>query len=114
MKLAVIGNKEYTDYRQFCNNLNEIKNISMIVSGGAVGTDSMAKKYAVQKGIEFLEFPPDYENCGKEAKHFRNRKIVEHCDRLLAFWNGKCEGTSYTIDYALKLQKPVKIIRVDV
>lgn len=113
MKLAVIGNKEYSNYTQFCNILNKMKNISLLVSGGAVGTDTMAKKYALQKGIKFLEFPPEYEKFGNKAKHNRDRKIVEHCDRVLAFWDGNCAGTSYTIDYALKLQKPVKIIRID-
>ena len=113
MKLAVIGNKEYTDYKQFCNNLKKINNISEIISGGAAGTDTMARKYAAQEGIKFLEFSPEFEKFGREAKHVRDRKIVDHCDRLLAFWNGKCEGTSYTIDYALKQRKPVKVIRIN-
>ncbi len=102
MKLAVIGNKEYYDYSKLSSILAGMENVSLIISGGAAGTDTMAKQYAMEKGITFQEFPPDYARYGDEAKHVRDRQIIDSCDRVLAFWNGKCEGTLYTIEYALK------------
>ena len=112
MKLAVIGSKEFTDYSKLKSVLDSISGISVIVSGGAPGTDTLARKYAYQHNIKFLEFPPDFKKYGNEAKHIRNRLIVEHCDKVIAFWDGKCKGTKYTMDYAKQQNKPVIVIKV--
>ena len=112
MKLAVIGSKEFTDYSKLKSVLDSISGISVIVSGGASGTDTLARKYAHQDNIKFLEFPPDYKKYGNEDKHIRNRLIVEHCEKVIAFWGGKCEGTKYTMDYAEQQNKPVTVIKV--
>jgi len=112
MKLAVIGVKELVEYKFISKALEKISNIELIISGGALGTDTLAKKIAIQNKIKFKEFPPDYKNFGEKAKHIRDKLIVEECDELIAFWDGKCEGTKYTMDYAKVLRKPVKIIQV--
>ena len=112
MKLAVIGSKEFTDYPQLKSVLDSISGISVIVSGGAPGTDTLVRKYAHQHNIKFLEFPPNYKKFGNEAKHIRDRLIVEHCDKVIAFWDGECEGTKYTMNYAKQKSKPVKVIKV--
>ncbi len=112
MKLAVIGTRQFTDYSQLKSILDPISGISVIISGGAPGTDALARKYAHQHNIKFLEFPPDYKKYGNEAKHIRDRLIVKHCDRVIAFWDGKCEGTKYTMDYARQQDKSVTIIKV--
>ena len=112
MRLAVIGSKELTDYSQLKSVLDSISGISVIISGGALGTDNLVRKYAHQHNIKFLEFPPDLKKHGNEAKNIRNRLIVEHCDKVIAFWDGKCEGTKYTMDFAEQQGKLVKIVKV--
>ena len=112
MKLAVIGTKKFTDFSYISSTLKKISNIRLIISGGALGTDTLAKKFAIQNKIEFFEFPPEYKKFGDKAKHIRDKLIVEECDELIAFWDGKCEGTKYTMDCAKNLGKPVKIIDV--
>ena len=112
MKLAVIGTKKFTDFNFLSNTLIKISNIEVIISGGAAGTDTFAKQFAFKNQIKFLEFLPDYKKFDDKAKHIRDKLIVEECDKLIAFWDGECEGTKYTMDYAEKLGKPVKIINV--
>ena len=112
MKLAVIGSKEFTDYSKLKSILDSISGISVIVSGGAPGTDTLARKYAHQHNIKFLGFPPDFKKYGNKAKHIRDKLIVEHCDEVVAFWDGKCKGTKYTMDYARQQGKPVKVIKL--
>ena len=112
MKLAVIGTKQFIDFNFLSVTLKKIKNIEMIISGGAVGTDTLAKQFAFQNQIYFLEFSPDYRKFGDKAKHIRNKLIAEECDELIAFWDGECEGTKYTMDYAKQLGKSVKIVQV--
>jgi len=110
MRLAVIGNKEFRNYEFLKVKLQKEKKIAIIISGGAPGVDAFAKKFAKEKGIHFLEFPPDFERDGGLAKLKRNRKIVENCDKLIAFWDGKCGSTKYTLDYARKFGIETEII----
>ena len=112
MRLAVIGSKEFHDHQKLKSILDIYSGITAIVSGAAIGTDSAAAKYANEHNIRLVEFPPDYVKYGNEAKHVRDRLIVENCDRLIAFWDGKCEGTKYTLNYAKRLNIPVKIIEI--
>ncbi len=83
-----------------------------IVSGGAKGADTYAREFAERKGIKFIEFLPDYKRYGRSAPLVRNRLIIDCCDEVLAFWDGKSKGTKYTIDYAERKGKPIKIIRI--
>ena len=112
MRLAVIGSKDFHDYKKLRSVLDKISGITTIVSGAADGTDSLSAKFALQHNIKLIEFPPDFVKYGEEAKHVRDRKIVENCDKLIAFWDDKCEGTKYTIDYAKKMGIPIKIFQI--
>jgi len=42
----------------------------------------------------------------------RNKLIVEECDCVLAFWDGKSRGTKFTLDYATEKKKPIKIVQI--
>ncbi len=112
MRLAVIGSKEFHDYSRLKYVLDKIDDITRIVSGAAAGTDKMAARYARERNIKLIEFPPDYEQYKDEAKQIRDRQIVDNCDRLIAFWDGKCAGTKYTLDYAKKQNIPIDLIPV--
>lgn len=112
MRLAVIGSKEFHDYLKLKSVLDKISETTAIVSGAAPGTDKMASRYAKEHNIKLLEFPPDYEKHGEDAKHFRDRQIVVNCDKLIAFWDGKCEGTKYTMKYAKKMGTSVEVIDI--
>ena len=78
-----------------------------IVSGGARGIDSCAAKYAKEHGIELIEILPDYETYGRRAPIVRNVSIVDECDCVVAFWDGRSKGTKFTIDKAEQQGKRV-------
>lgn len=49
MKLAIVGSREFGNYRLLCDEVDKIRavhTISAIVSGGAKGADTLAKWYA--------------------------------------------------------------------
>lgn len=114
MKVAVVGSRSATekDYKVIEDSMPQ--NTSEIVSGGAVGVDTLAKRYANENKLIMTEFLPDYNDPKldnkKAAPLIRNRKIVEYSDFVLAFWDGRSKGTAFTIEYARKLNKPFKII----
>ena len=111
MRLAVIGSKEFHDYQKLKSALDLVSGINSIVSGAASGTDKMAARYALEHNFKLIEFSPDFEKHGEDAKYARDRLIVENSDQLIAFWDGKCEGTKYTMDYAEKMKITVRIVR---
>lgn len=112
MNLAVIGSRTFLDYSLLERTLNKFNLIERIISGGAVGADSLAKRYAEEHDIECKEFLPDYRKYGSPAALFkRNRDIVDASDCVIAFWDGTSTGTKDATDYAFKCNKPVKIIK---
>ena len=103
MKVAVIGSRNLNvNMKQYLPH-----GISLIVSGGARGVDTLAEKYANAYGIAKLIFFPDYKRYGKVAPLARNKLIVDHADMVIAFWDGISRGTKYTIDYANSQNKKV-------
>lgn len=80
------------------------------VSGGARGADTYAREFAQKNNLPLQEFLPEYDKYGKRAPLTRNKLIVEACDCLIAFWDGQSRGTKFTIDYAVQMGKPVKVV----
>lgn len=109
MKLAIIGSRTCPPI-DIAAHLKYIPDT--IVSGGAIGADTYAKEFAIKHNLKLIEFLPDYEKYGRKAPLVRNKLIVENCDCLIAFWDGKSRGTKYTLDYATKLGKPTKIVQI--
>lgn len=110
-KLAVIGSRSFANTRLLDEVLSDLKpRLGEVVSGGARGADIMAERWARKNGVETCIFLPDHKRY-RHAYHHRNRLIVERCDKLLAFWDGRSTGTRYTIEYAKRLGRPVKIVR---
>lgn len=107
MKVAIIGSRQLE-----IENLSEYIPLTTteIVSGGAKGIDTYAKKYAISANIKLTEFLPDYSKYGKSAPLYRNLKIIDYADEIIAFWDGKSRGTKFVIDNALKQNKKTTVI----
>lgn len=109
MKVAVIGSRSFDDYDLLEKTLMRY-DIKMIVSGGARGADELAEKYAEQMGIPIKVHYADWDKHGKSAGFIRNRLIIDDCDFVVAFWDGKSKGTLNSIQLAKKQNKKVEII----
>ena len=110
MKLAVVGSRTFNDYELMKRELNKLSFTSM-VSGGAVGADSYAERYAKEFGIPIEIIRPDWKKYGRSAGMVRNKLIVDNADLLISFWDGKSKGTKHSIDYATARGKEVEVIR---
>ena len=85
------------------------ENTTMIISGGAVGIDRCAEIYADKMNIPKVIVRPDYANYGKLAPLKRNKEMVDMADMVIAIWDGHSRVTKNTIDYAISINKPLKI-----
>jgi len=121
MRIAIVGSRKWS-YK-----LNQLEDAiqhlidaiqsadpdAIVVSGGAVGADTVAEQTARAAGLGVLIFPAQWDRHGKSAGFIRNRRIVEHADRVVAYWNGTSRGAKNTIDLAVKAKKPVMIYYPD-
>lgn len=109
MRVAVIGSRSL-----YIQNLKPYlpSQTDEILSGGAIGTDESARKYAREKNIPIREFLPDYVHFGRSAPILRNMRIVDEAEAVIVFWDGKSRGTRFGIEYAKKKNKPLKVFLI--
>ena len=106
MKVAVVGSRNLQVW-DLENYLPE--GTAEIVSGGARGIDTCARRYALAHGLKLTEFLPEYHKYGRGAPLRRNLQIIDYVDTVIAFWDGTSRGTKFVIDNCYKKGKPVKI-----
>ena len=132
MKVAIIGSRRYENKKKIKDFIFKLKNEygtdTIIVSGGCKqGADKYAKKYALELGLQYEEYPPFHEvhnlycplpssryNKPYSMKYFfaRNKIIAGTSDYVVGFIPDGIEGrgTMNTINYAEKLNKKYVII----
>lgn len=113
MKLIIAGSRSINDEYHVLEALDksdiEINTVTMIISGGANGVDSMAEDIAHYFHIPFKLFPADWSKYGKRAGMIRNNEMARYGDNLVSVWDGKSKGSQHMIDAMKKLSKPVYI-----
>ena len=116
IKLAIVGGRYFSDYNKFKIIVSEhIKDIGVpneIISGGAIGVDTMAEKYANENNIPIIVFKPDWNKYGKKAGILRNTDIIEASTHVLALPCKQSIGTYDSINKAKKLNKELTIVNV--
>jgi len=125
-------------YQLAFDSLNEWKsNIDVVISGGALGWDTALALAAIDLDIKLICALPfkgqesrwprasqekynEILNKSDEIVYVcedgyapwkmqvRNEWMVNHCDIVLALWNGSPGGTGNCIKYAKKVNKPIK------
>ena len=109
--VAIVGSRTFNDYDLLKQTMKELDfTPSKIVSGGATGADSLGAKYGKENSIPVTIFKPDWTKHGKSAGFIRNTDIVLASDIVIAFWDGKSNGTRDTINKAKKESKQVIIV----
>lgn len=110
-RVAIVGSRKFPDLERVRAYVRSLPADTVIVSGGASGVDTEAEMEADMRGIAVVVYQPLYGSDGKRAPLIRNQRIVDDCDRLVAFWDGKSTGTQHAVGLARKAGKPVEVIR---
>tara|TARA_Y100001963_G_scaffold56372_1_gene78875 strand:+ start:527 stop:928 length:402 start_codon:yes stop_codon:yes gene_type:complete len=132
MKVGIVGSRRYENRKKIKDFIFKLKKEygedTKIISGGAKdGADRYAKKYALELGLQYEEYPPAHfphnlycplpqSRYGKEYSpknyHVRNKIIAGTSDFIVAFKRDgdSSPGTMSTINYAKKFGKKYIII----
>ena len=113
MKLAIVGSRDFTDYKRLSRIIDRVRTqITLIVSGGARGADTLAVRYAKEKAIPYLVLPANWDEYGKQAGILRNQTIVDNADAMVAFLAPESKGTKDSIKRAQIKRIPVHVVHV--
>lgn len=108
-KVAIVGSRGYPNLNQVREFVSKLKPGTIVVSGGADGVDKAAEVQAKACGLNVEIYYPRWDLHGKGAGFARNRLIVANSDMVVAFWDGKSNGTKHSIGVAHELNKPVRV-----
>ena len=74
--------------------------------------DAAATRAARRRELPVQTVPASFDEGSDPAQaEARNRKLIENCDVLVAFWDGTSEGTRVTVERALDAGKEVHVYR---
>ena len=132
IKIGIVGSRGYTNKKKIKDLVFEIKEkygdeVEIVSGGQQDGADGFAKKFALEFGMSYTEFPTAHYiwnmHCKLPASQYdrpyyvtnyfkRNKQIAEYCNIIIGFIPDGVEsrGTMNTIGHAEKLKKMVKII----
>jgi len=132
IKIGIVGSRGYTDKKKVKDLIFNIKEkygdeVEIVSGGQPKGADGLAKKFALEFDMKYVEFPPSHYShnmhCKLPATEYnkpyyvsnffkRNKQIAEYSNIIVAFIPEGVEsrGTMDTVGHAEKLKKLVKII----
>ena len=132
MKVAIVGSRRYSNRRKIQEFIFKLiqrhgKDLVVVSGGCQDGADKYAKKYALELGAQYREYPPFHEvhnlycvlpeECYSKpynVKYFfvRNKQIAQNSDVVVGFIpeGDDAKGTMSTLKYAKKFNKKTMII----
>lgn len=127
VRIAIIGSRNYQSSNKIKDMIFKLKqqfgsNLEIVSGGAQHGADKWAKKYAIELGVDYVEFNPAHTSfnlySGMPESYYgqpyhvsqlfhRNTLIAMYCDKMIAFrTNGKSTGTDHAVGEAKKYEKP--------
>lgn len=117
-KVIVCGTREFEDYDFVKSKLDfflkSLYNTKIeIVSGCTRGPDTLAIRYAEEKGYKVWRFPADWKHFGKSAGPVRNTMMADFATHCIAFWDRESTGTYDMIKKAKDNNLSLRVITID-
>lgn len=111
MRVAIVGSRGYSNLNQVIEYVNSLPADAVVITGGARGVDLTAEVAARKRGLQVVVHFADWDTFGKVAGQIRNQKVVDDCEKLVAFWDEISPGTKGAISLASKAGKLEKVFR---
>lgn len=107
MRVLVCGGRNFGEWRTLAATLDGLSGVTVLMQGGASGTDSMAIKWAETRGVSVITFPANWRS-GKKGGPLRNAFMLSEGkpDLVVAFPGGP--GTQNMVEQAERAGVPVQ------
>jgi len=103
MRVIVAGSRTIKDYTVVKDAIEKSGfDVSILITGGAIGVDTLAETWAGTHGIKVLKYEPDWGKYGRAAGPIRNSTMIKNADALVAVWDGISRGTRDIIEKAMR------------
>lgn len=105
-RVCIAGGRDFNEQQRLfdkCDYILSLKHPNIVVvTGVAWGADAAGILFAEARGYEIDPFPvmSDQWRIGKWMGHRRNEVMLDTCDALISFWDGKSRGTGEGLKYA--------------
>ena len=113
MRILVCGSRDYANPNKVHEILSRYADQNpVIIQGEAKGADACGKLAAQVLGLKCESYPADWARHGRAAGPIRNKLMLDTgIDLVLAFWDGKSNGTRNMMSLARKADVEVKVYR---
>ena len=109
VNIMVIGSENYNDFKQFCEMLDPVvasiernyAKVARIITGKQNGTDSMSRRYAMEKGYPIVVSDDLFNQ-------------VNESEAVIAFRNSGNKNTNSIVGKAKDAGVPVTMIQINV
>lgn len=122
LKVIIAGSRGFYDYELLKSVADicigrDVINVE-VISGTAMGADKLGEQYAKERGFKVMRFPALWNKYGKSAGFIRNTQMAKYAtinkdddSMLIAFWDGKSNGTRHIIKQAESNGMKVYVIK---
>ena len=110
MRVAIVGSRHFPDLSRVETYVESLPAGTRLVTGSASGVDAAATRIARRRGLAVQVIGAGFEEArdpGVAAA--RNQRLVDQCDLLVAFWDGRSRGTRSTVERALDSGREVQV-----
>lgn len=117
LRVLVCGSRDFSDWPFLFDRLDELHGntpIGVVIEGEAPGADTLAKRWALSRGVDHKPFPANWNRHGRAAGPIRNKQMLEEgkpelviafiCKPLTA-----SRGTKNMVDQATKAGVEVRV-----
>lgn len=113
-RVLVCGGRDYTCREQLfavLDRAHAANPVAVLIHGAARGADSLARDWALERGVPLMPFPADWEMHGKQAGPIRNKRMLTEGlpDIVIAFKGGR--GTADMVRVARNAGVAVVTVR---
>ena len=110
MRVAIVGSRRYPELSRVEDYVRGLPAGSSLVTGSASGVDATAARTARGRGLPVQVLGAGFDELhDRDRAAARNRRLIGLADVLVAFWDGRSEGTRSTIERALDSGKEVHV-----
>jgi hypothetical protein len=117
-RLLICGDRDWTDFDVIWRTIQHQPRDTVIIQGEGRGADALAKRAALEAGLQVESYPADWRQYGAKAGPLRNRRMLAegkpdtvvgfHCDI-----GGKSKGTRDMLRISLRAGIPTFLFGAD-